>query len=80
MKKIILAICTICTMFALSANAKTELIMVSTVRKNKWRILSATFLLKHLSKNKHFKNKKRVCHKSVTHPFFCVFLYILVES
>ena len=22
----------------------------------------------------------RVCHKSVTHPFFCVFLYILVES
>ena len=21
-----------------------------------------------------------VCHKSVTHPFFCVFLYILVES
>ena len=23
---------------------------------------------------------KRVCHKSVTHPFFCVFLYILVES
>ena len=23
---------------------------------------------------------ERVCHKSVTHPFFCVFLYILVES
>ena len=23
---------------------------------------------------------KRVCHKSVRHPFFCVFLYILVES
>ena len=22
----------------------------------------------------------RVCHKSVTHLFFCVFLYILVES
>ena len=22
----------------------------------------------------------RVCHKSVTHPFLCVFLYILVES
>lgn len=32
--------------------------MVSAVRKNKWRILSATFLLKHLSKNKHFQNKK----------------------
>lgn len=28
MKKIILAICTICTMLALSANAKTELITV----------------------------------------------------
>ena len=27
-----------------------------------------------------YRNKKRVCHKSVTHPFFCVFLYILVES
>ena len=26
------------------------------------------------------KEKERVCHKSVTHPFFCVFLYILVES
>ena len=25
-------------------------------------------------------SKWRVCHKSVTHPFFCVFLYILVES
>ena len=24
--------------------------------------------------------KRRVCHKSVTHLFFCVFLYILVES
>ena len=23
---------------------------------------------------------QRVCHKSVTHPFFFVFLYILVES
>ena len=61
MKKIILAICTICTMFALSANAKTELIMVSTVRKNKCRILSATFLLKHLSKNKHFNRVGGKC-------------------
>ena len=25
-------------------------------------------------------NLMRVCHKSVTHPFFFVFLYILVES
>ena len=24
--------------------------------------------------------QRRVCHKSVTHPFFGVFLYILVES
>ena len=24
--------------------------------------------------------KMRVCHKSMAHPFFCVFLYILVES
>ena len=30
--------------------------------------------------NKYKNTKKRVCHKSVTHPFFCVFLYILVES
>ena len=29
---------------------------------------------------KPYKKIKRVCHKSVTHPFFCVFLYILVES
>jgi hypothetical protein len=25
-------------------------------------------------------SERRVCHKSVTHPFLCVFLYILVES
>ena len=25
-------------------------------------------------------SRMRVCHKSVTHPFLCVFLYILVES
>ena len=29
---------------------------------------------------KVIRHESRVCHKSVTHPFFCVFLYILVES
>ena len=27
-----------------------------------------------------YNRNKRVCHKSMAHPLFCVFLYILVES
>ena len=34
----------------------------------------------YLWKKRDLFYEMRVCHKSVTHPFFCVFLYILVES
>ena len=27
-----------------------------------------------------FQDAKRVCHKSVTHLFLCVLLYVLIES
>ena len=53
---------------------------IKRVKERKAGVMITIMFLLLMPFSSSAQDFSRVCHKSVTHPFFCVFLYILVES